>query len=94
MKSNVDRMIDHLTPTINQKCRELKATQKERMLSRVFVLLCAMVILVPALLIFAGISLTMLIVPLVFMSLSILLLLPILLSGKTPDQGGTAYEHA
>lgn len=53
-----------------------------------------MVVLVPALLVFAGISLTMLIAPLIFMPLSVILLLPVLLFGKTAKQGGNGYEQA
>ena len=53
-----------------------------------------MVVLVPALLVFAGISLTMLIALLIFMPLSVILLLPVLLFGKTAKQGGNGYEQA
>lgn len=94
MKENVDRMMENLTPAIEQKCEELQAARKERLQSRVFVLLCAMVVLLPALLVFAGVSLTLLIAPLTFMSLSVILLLPVLLSGKVANQGGIRYEQA
>ncbi len=95
MNSNMDRMINNLAPVIEQKCEELQAARKERLQSRLFVLLCAMIVLIPALLVFAGVSLTVLIAPLAFMALSVLLLLPVLLSGKTMEnQGGFIYEHA
>ena len=90
MRSNADELIRALTPAIEQKCGELQ----ERLQSRLFVLLCAMVVFVLALLVFAGISLTMLLAPLGFMSLSVLLLLPVLLSGRTEKQGGIMYEQA
>ena len=51
MSSNVEGMIDRLTPAIEQKCEELRAARKQRVQSRIFVLLCAMVVLVPALLV-------------------------------------------
>ena len=92
MNSNVDRVIESLEPAIAQKCDELRIARKEQMQSRAFVLLCAMVLLIPALLVFAGVSLTALIVPLAFMALSALLLLPVLLSGKSRNQGGIVYE--
>ena len=92
MNSNVDRMISNLTPAIEQKCAELQTARKERLQSRLFVLLCAMVVLIPALLVFAGVSLTVLIAPLAFMALSVLLLLPVLLSGKAGNNGGI-YEQ-
>lgn len=94
MKSNVDRMLDNLSPAIEQKCEELQTARKERIQTRIFVVLCAMVVLIPALLVFAGVSLTLLIAPLAFMSLSVILLLPVLLSGKVPEQGGNIYEQA
>lgn len=94
MNDNVDRMLDALTPAIEQKCQELQAARKERLQARLFVLLCAAAVLLPALLVFAGVSLTLLIAPLAFMSLSVLLLLPVLLSGRTGDQGGIVYEQA
>ena len=93
MTSNVDRMLVNLAPDIDQKCAEIKAARKERLQTRVFALLCAMVAVIPALLVFAGVSLTVLIAPLVFMSLSVILLLPVLLYGKTTDQGGMVYEQ-
>lgn len=94
MISDVDRMLENLAPDIERKCEELQAVRKERLQTRVFALLCAMVMIVPALLVFAGVSLTVLIAPLAFMSLSVILLLPVLLSGKTADQGGIIYEQA
>lgn len=94
MTSNVDRMLKNLAPDIEQKCKGLQAVRKERLLTRVFALLCAMIVIVPALLVFAGVSLTVLIAPLAFMSLSVILLLPVLLSGKTANQGGIIYEQA
>ena len=93
MNSNVDRMIISLTPAIEQKCAELQTARKELLQSRLFVLLCAMVVLIPALLVFAGVSLTVLIAPLAFMALSVLLLLPVLLSGKAENKGGGIYEQ-
>ena len=93
MNSNVDRMISNLTPAIEQKCAELQTARKERLQSRLFVLLCAMVVLIPALLVFAGVSLTVLIAPLAFMALSVLLLLPVLLYGKAGNKGGGIYEQ-
>ena len=93
MTSNVDRMLVNLAPDIDQKCEEIKAARKDRLQSRAFALLCIMVAVIPALLVFAGISLTVLIAPLVFMSLSVILLLPVLLSGKAADQGGMVYEQ-
>lgn len=94
MNPKAEQMICNLTPAIDRKCEELKAARKERIQSRLFVILCAMVVLIPALLVFFGISLTVLIAPIVFMSLSVVVLLPVLLSGAAAEQGGMIYEQA
>ena len=94
MNSKVDRMMTDLAPAIEQKCDELRAARRERLQARAFVLLCAMVVLIPALLVFAGVSLTVLLAPLAFMALSMVLLLPVLLSGRAADHGGIVYEQA
>lgn len=93
MASNVDRMLDNLAPDIDRKCKELQTARKERLQTRIFALLCVMVAVIPALLVFAGVTLTVLVAPLLFMALSIILLLPVLLSGKTANQGGMVYEQ-
>ena len=94
MTSDVNRMLENLAPDIDRKCAEIRAARKERLQTRVFALLCVMVAVIPALLVFAGVSLTVLIAPLIFMSLSVILLLPVLLSGKTSNLGGMVYERA
>lgn len=94
MNSGVDRMIENLTPAIEQKCRRLQAARKEQLQGRIFAMLCVMTALIPALLVFTGVSLTVLIAPLILMSLSVLLLLPVLLSGKGTNLGGFIYEQA
>ena len=94
MKSNVDDIMEQLAPAIDQKCEELNLARKEGLQTRIFALLCAMVVVIPALLVFAGVSLTILIAPMVFMSLSVILLLPVLLTGKGENQGGLHYEQA
>lgn len=93
MAPNVECMLQNLTPEIERKCKELQEVRKERLQSRVFALLCVMVAVIPALLVFAGVSLAGLIAPLIFMSLSVILLLPVLLSGKMENQGGIVYEQ-
>lgn len=51
MNSNAERMIKALTPEIEKKCEELQNTRKERLKLRVFVFVCVMVALVPAMLV-------------------------------------------
>ena len=87
MCPNSEDCIRQLTPAIVEKCDDLATARKERIQSRLFLLLCILVITVPALLVFVGISLTLLIAPILLMCLSTLLLLPALLN-KTEHEGG------
>ena len=90
MNSNVDKLIENLSPAIEEKCEELKSARREHKKSILFMLLCASVVLIPALFVFAGISLTVFIVLPIFMSVSAILLLPVLLSEQ--NKGGKIYE--
>ena len=87
MRPNSEDCSRQLTPAIVEKCDALAAARKERIQARLFLLLCVLVVTVPALLVLFGVSLTLLIAPIVFMCLSTLLLLPALLN-KTEHQGG------
>ena len=92
MNKNAEQMIRDLTPEIEKKCAELKTARRERCKSVVFVIMCIAAVLIPVLWVIFGWPFALLIVPIVFMSLCAVLLLPILLSGKTEDQGGIIYE--
>lgn len=90
--NDADRMIQKLSLEMDRKCEELQTKHKERIQSRIFLLICILVAVVPALLVLVGVSLTMLIVPVLLMSLSVVLLLPVLLQGQKSEEGGTLYE--
>ena len=80
MRPNSEDCIRQLSPAIAEKCDTLAAARKERIQARLFLLLCVLVVTVPALLVLFGVSLTLLIAPIVLMCLSTLLLLPALLN--------------
>lgn len=92
MNEKADRMINNLTPEIARKCEELRAARKERFLSRLFIFMCAAVVLIPSLLVFIGVSLTVLVAPPIFMSFSVVLLLPALVRGRDAEKGVSVYE--
>ena len=94
MKQNADRLIQNLTPAIAQKCAQLQAARREKLQARLFAVLCVLTATIPALLVLAGVSLTVLLVPVLFMSLGVVLLLPVLLSGRAGEEGGERYEQA
>lgn len=93
MNDNAEKLIYELTPAIVEKCRELKAARAERLKTRLFVILCAAVAIIPATFVFFGISVATLIVPVAFMSLSAIMLLPVLTSKTGSVQGGNRYEQ-
>lgn len=90
MNNGAERIIRNLTPEIENKCEEIKAIRKSKIQSRLFAILCVLAVVVPTLLVFVGVSLTVFIIPIVFMCLCIILLLPVLIK----EQGGEFYEQA
>ena len=90
MNRTPEQMIDILAPEIDRKCAEIKQVRKEKLFSRLFVLLCAAILIIPTTFVFLGISLMALIIPVVFIATAFLILSPILIN----QQGGYTYEQA
>lgn len=88
MNKGSEQLIHNLTPEIERKCQQIKLAKKEKLQTRLFLLLCMLVVIVPVALVIFGVSLTVFIVPILFMCLSVVMLLPILLG----QQGGKNYE--
>ena len=78
---NADKMIRLLEPEIEEKCAEIRRRRSEKLLQRVFIALAAVLLTVPAALIFMGVSLAAVFVPLVFAAVVILAVLPVMLGG-------------
>ena len=93
-----DRMLAVLSPVIEEKCAELQRKRQERLWNRLFLVICLLVVTVPAILVFGGVSLTVLLLPAVLLSLALLLLLPVILNThggteeKTERKGVRIYE--
>ncbi|MEE8808631.1 MAG: hypothetical protein SOI44_09480 [Lactimicrobium sp.] len=85
-------MIQVLKPVINQKCQEIQAERKSQLQQRLFITLCIMAVILPTLLVLMGVSLTMFIAPLVFMSISVIFLLPVLLKNENTEERGILHE--
>lgn len=93
MISNAERMIAVLSPEIDWKCAELQEARREKRNTGVFVLLCIMAILVPTLFVIFGLSLTTLLVPVIFTAVAFLILSPILINQTQQEQGGRTCEQ-
>lgn len=92
MTSDVEHMIQVLKPAINQKCQEIQAARRSQLQQRLFVMLCLMAVILPTMLVLIGVSLTMFIAPLVFMSICTVALLPVLLRNETTEERGILHE--
>lgn len=79
MNQNAENLIVALEPSIHAKCEALKAQRKKKTENRLFLLVCLMVLIMPVLMLLGGVSLTVFIAPVIFMSFGTVLLLPILL---------------
>ncbi len=89
MYDELERLLAALSPAIDIKCAQLRQARRERIRTRIFVLLCALAIVIPTAFAFFGVSLTVLVIPAAFMSAAVLALSPILLK----QQGGHTCEQ-
>lgn len=83
----VDILIRALEPEIDAKCAEIRQKKSERLLTRVFVAAAVLMLTVPVLLVFLGISLITIFIPIIFTGLIFLTSSPILMS-----KGVKCYE--
>ena len=84
---NVDILIRAREPEIDAKCAEIKQKKSEKLLTYVFMAVAALLLIVPALLIFFGVSVFTVFVPIVFVGVTFLAATPILIS-----KGVKCYE--
>ncbi|MGE5631021.1 MAG: hypothetical protein ACM3TR_07995 [Caulobacteraceae bacterium] len=84
MDKKLDCLLLALDDEIEKKCCEIKRKRAEQRMTRLFVLVCSLFVTVPVLLVFAGINLFSLSVPvLLFLSISMFALSPIIFSSIT-----------
>lgn len=89
MNNDANKLIASLTPQIEEKCAEIKQSRGEKSALRLFMLLCAAVVLIPTLLVFFGISITALLIQAAFITVAFLALSPILIK----QQRSNTYEQ-
>jgi|GEM_PF-3517173 len=87
MEDNAEKMIRLLSSDIDRKCVQIKEERNSKLCLRLFVLLCAAAVIVPAIFVAFGVSLFILIIPAAFMAVAFLLLSPIIIG----QQGGHDY---
>ena len=84
----VDILIRSLEPEIDMKCTEIKQKKSEKRLTRVFLLIAAMFLIIPAVLTFFGISLIRIFIPILFTAAVLVTASPFLMS-----KGAESYEQ-
>lgn len=88
MNGELDMLLQRLAPEIDRKCAEIRKARAERLIHALFPLLCGVAVLIPTSLIFFGIGLRFIIIPVLFCAVAFLALSPILIR----QQGGS-YEQ-
>ena len=76
----VDILIQALSPEIDAKCAEIKQKKSEKTLMRVFAAAALIMLTIPALLVFFGVSLITIFIPIIFIGTVFLTASPILFS--------------
>ena len=82
-----DILIRALEPEIDAKCAQIKQKKSEKLLTKVFVAAAALMLIIPTSLIFLGISIFTVLIPIVFIGAVFLAASPILMS-----KGAECYE--
>lgn len=86
MDKNAEKLIAQLSPEIDEKCDELKTLKKEKKLTKIFVFLCIMAVILPTVFVFAGIALTIIFIPIIFIAVVFLLLSPVIINQKNQGE--------
>ena len=84
----VDVLIKALEPEIDKKCIQIKQKKNDRLLTVIVMVISAVLLFVPAALVFFGISLYTVFIPIVFAAAVLLLASPVLVS-----KGAESYEQ-
>ena len=90
MKTDTEQMIQMLRPEISKKCDEIKEMKRDRDMARLFILMCFVVISIPTIFVFMGVSVFLIFLPVVIIAPTFLVLASLLLN----QSGGVVYEQA
>ena len=83
MDNQPDKLLALLNDEIERKCFELKQKKAEKRLKQFFMMACALFVIVPFLLVFAGINFLTLCIPfMIFLAVSLGILIPLLFNNN------------
>ena len=75
-----ENMLKRLTPDIEMKCQQIRENKHEKFMARLFAILCAMVLIVPCVLIVVGISIWTILIPVAVLSVVFLIVYAVIFS--------------
>ena len=84
----IDMLLRVLEPEIDMKCAELKQKKSEKLLTSVFISLAALLLVIPAVLVFFGISMLSILLPIVIFGAVFSAMLSILM-----NKGADSYDR-
>lgn len=85
---NADDLIRALEPEIDLKCAEIKQKKSEKLLTKVFITIALIMLIMPVLLIFCGVSVFTIFIPVIVSGTLFLAASPFLIS-----KGAESYER-
>ncbi len=83
----VNVLIKTLEPEIELKCAEIRRRKNENLLTKIFAAVCTVLLTLPAVLIFCGVSVFTIFAPIIFSAAVLLTSSPFLI-----NKGGRIYE--
>lgn len=87
MDNQVERLLAGLDDEMEVKCTEIRQKKAQAVLHRLFILLCGLLLVVPVVMVFLGLNLFTVFVPVIlFFTIGFLLLSPVLLTNDREER--------
>lgn len=80
MMEKMEQLIASLEPEIEKKCRQLQKKKREKVAQRLFLALIALALILPPVLVFAGVAMAVIWAPIGFIAAGFFVLSPLLIS--------------
>lgn len=76
----IDALLISLEPEIDRKCMEIKQKKNETLLTKIFIILSVLLLIIPAVLVLLGASLAAVFIPIIVTAIGLAVSSPILIS--------------
>ena len=75
----IELLLDSLEPEIEKKCTEIRQKKREKVLAKLFVDLVAAILILPPILVFTGVNVLTIFMPILFIAAGFVVLSPLLM---------------